>query len=147
MTPRFAKFTDGFVLEWECDWPRDKSGQLSNDPKDPGGLTRWGIDKRDHPSVDVRNLDHVGALAIYWDEWANEGVESMLPKCGEAFYDAAVNCGLARARQFAQESADVHGMIDAREAFYRRLARARPPLKKFLSGWLNRTTDLRKYLA
>jgi lysozyme family protein len=146
MTPRCANFLP-FVLKWECNWPEDKTGELSNDPRDPGGLTRWGIDQRAHPAVDVRNLTYDDATAIYAQEWNKEGCEALAPRLGEAFYDACVNCGLSRANQFLVASSDWQGFIDAREAFYRRLAAARPALGKFLEGWLNRTADLRKYLA
>lgn len=39
------------------------------------------------------------------------------------------------------------GMLDARDAFYRRLAERRPASARFLKGWLNRTADLRRLLA
>ena len=38
-------------------------------------------------------------------------------------------------------------MMDQREAFYNRLAVQRPELKVFLRGWLNRCTDLRRFLG
>ena len=42
---------------------------LTDDPKDPGGLTRWGISQIAHPSVDVRHLTREGAAAIYRAEY------------------------------------------------------------------------------
>lgn len=38
-------------------------------------------------------------------------------------------------------------LIEFREAFYNDLADRKPSNKVFLKGWLNRTTDLRKYLS
>lgn len=146
MTERCNDFVTRFVLKWECSWPQDKTGQLTNDKNDPGGITRWGIDKRAHPNVDVANLTFEGALAIYAAEWDAEGCESMPPKVGEAFFDAAVNCGMRRARQFMEKSPDAEGMVDKREAFYHRLVVANIKLRRYLSGWLNRTRDLKEFL-
>ena len=38
---------------------------VSDDPDDPGGLTKYGISKVNHPEVDVANLTLEGAKAIY----------------------------------------------------------------------------------
>lgn len=140
MTPRFLKFCDSFVLDWECDWPRQTDGDPSDDPDDPGGYTRWGIDASSHPSVNVRDLTHAQALVIYFGEWTREGIESMPDKLGEAFFDSCVNCGFPRARTFLEKSNTAGGLISARENFYRRLVKSRPKFKKYLRGWLNRTT-------
>ncbi len=44
-------------------------GEVSCDPGDPGGLTRWGISSRAYPDIDVRNLSRDGALEIYYRDW------------------------------------------------------------------------------
>jgi hypothetical protein len=139
-------FLDGFVLKWECDWPRRRDGELTVDPDDPGGATRWGIDQSSHPHVDVRNLSYADAVAIYASEWTADGCDSLSDKVAQVQFDAAINCGLSRARTFLSGT-DWSAAIDARDAFYRRLAAARPRLAKFLPGWLNRTADLRHFLA
>ena len=36
-------------------------GGYVNDPKDPGGETNFGIAKRSHPDVDIKNLTKDGA--------------------------------------------------------------------------------------
>jgi murein DD-endopeptidase MepM/ murein hydrolase activator NlpD len=38
---------------------------LVNHPKDPGGLTKFGVSKRANPDVDIAKLDLAGARAIY----------------------------------------------------------------------------------
>ena len=45
------------TLAWE--------GGYVNDPKDPGGETKYGISKRAHPDVDIKNLSREKACAIY----------------------------------------------------------------------------------
>ena len=49
----------------------DSEGGLTDNPKDPGGLTKFGISQRSYPDIDIRNLTLDQAKAIYlrdfWD--------------------------------------------------------------------------------
>lgn len=139
-TPRFREFIT-FVLEHE-------GGAYENDPDDPGGETKWGIDKRSHPDVDIPSLTQAGATQIYYDSyWAKNHCEAFTPKLGEAHMDACVNTGPGRANRFlAAAKGDVGRYINERDAFYHRLAAARPRSAKYLKGWLRRTRDLRQFL-
>ena len=40
-------------------------GGYSNDAKDPGGETNFGISKRAYPQVDIKNLTRDAAKQIY----------------------------------------------------------------------------------
>ena len=51
--------------------------------------------------------------------------------------------GIGRLRD---ENSDISEEL-TEEAFYRRLAAARPVLQKYLKGWLNRTADLRRFVV
>ena len=140
MTRRFLEFIP-FIFKWE--------GGYDNDPDDPGGETKFGIDKRSHPDVDIRNLTREGATAIYWrDYWVKHGCEWLDQPLGEVFFNACVNCGAGRARTLlaaiTTTPPTATAFLEAQEAFYRRLVTARPALKKFLKGWLNRTADLQR---
>jgi len=75
MMKRFDSFLP-FIYKWEC--VRDKKGNVisESDPSDPGGLTKYGIDKASHPHVDIKNLTEPQARAIYQDEWNKCGAES-----------------------------------------------------------------------
>ena len=46
-------------------------GGYVNDPKDPGGETKWGVSKRSYPDLDIKNLTKDDAKAIFrkdfWD--------------------------------------------------------------------------------
>jgi lysozyme family protein len=44
-------------------------GIISNDPKDPGGMTKWGISKRSYPDLDIAGLTREQALEIYYRDW------------------------------------------------------------------------------
>jgi len=140
MTRRFLDFLP-FLFKWE--------GGYDNDPEDPGGETKFGIDKRSHPDVDIRHLTKEQATEIYWRAyWVKYGCEWLEQPLGEVFFNACVNCGPARARLLLQGLPipwAAGPFLDGQEAFYRRLAAARPPLQKFLKGWLNRTADLRRF--
>ncbi len=139
MTRRFLEFIP-FVFKWE--------GGYDNDPDDPGGETKYGIDKRSHPGEDIRNLTKERATEIYWQcYWVANRCEAQPVGLGEAFFNACVNCGPGRAaRLLAACGGSARVFIDKQEAFYRQLAEARPVLGKYLNGWLNRTADLRRQL-
>jgi lysozyme family protein len=136
MTSRFNSFI-GFIFEWE-------GTTFENDPSDPGGATKYGIDQRSHPGVDIKNLTREGAEAIYFEEWTVEKIESMPEGLGEVYFNACVNCGQGRANKLLALSSDAKGFLDQQDAFYRRLVEARPNSLKFLKGWLNRTAALRR---
>ncbi|XHR28505.1 MAG: glycoside hydrolase family 108 protein [Chthoniobacteraceae bacterium] len=139
---RFSAFMP-FIFKWE--------GGYDNDPDDPGGETKYGIDKRSHPNVDIRALTREGAMEIYWRSyWVRYGCEWLAEPVGEVFFNACVNCGATRAQALLEAAPIPHtpgGFLDAQEAFYRRLADARPSLRKYLKGWLNRTGDLRRWAS
>ena len=138
-TKRFDDFID-FVLEWE--------GGYDNDPDDPGGETKYGIDKRSHPKENIKSLTLARAKEIYFDEyWRAGGVEKMPAKLGEVIFNCRVNCGPGRVTKILAVTQDASEFIEEQEAFYRRLAAARPKSQKYLKGWLNRTRALRKRLG
>jgi len=83
-------------------------GGYVNDPKDPGGETKWGISKRSYPNVDIKNLTRDQAKAIYrrdfWDlihaERLHDGVAFQL-------FDFAVNSGIQTAIRYFQRALGV----------------------------------------
>lgn len=157
ISKRFLDFIP-FVLEHE-------GGKYENDPDDPGGSTKWGIDIASHPFlgiVNLRNLTQTQAERIYFDstyngklvcresertDWQKINAEHFVAKLGESHFDASLNTGVGRANRFLLASnGDVAEYINQRDAFYHRLVAFRPKSAKYLKGWLNRTMDLRKYL-
>lgn len=172
-----------FTAQWE--------GGYANHPADEGGPTRYGVSLRwlraigqagdidgdgDVDEADIRALTPEAAARLFYDKfWLPLECESLPERTAVALYDAAVNCGPARAVCFAQRAAnrvyraglDVDGrlgpltrrellragralpaaMLDERVAFYRRLAERTPRLAVFLPGWLNRADALRACLG
>lgn len=148
MTARFLKLIP-WLWRWEC--VLDKKGNVvaENDPDDPGGLTKYGIDQRSHPDVDIRNLTDAKAKELYWFEyWQRHGCNNLPPPFDYVWFNCCVNCGRGRADKLrARSGLDALKFLDEQEAFYHRLAEHKPTLKKFLKGWLNRTADLRRFIT
>lgn len=128
-----------FVLEEE--------GGYSNDPNDPGGETKWGISKKAHPNLDIRNVTPEQAASIYTNEyWDAAGCDRIpFPDC-VAVFDTAVNCGPGRAKQWLKDSQDIKGFIQKRVDYYYQVVKDRPASRKYLKGWLNRINELKKYI-
>ncbi len=78
-------------------------GGLVNDPKDPGGVTKFGISQRSYPALDIRALSLDDAKAIYqrdyWDKIQGEALPAGLDLL---LLDHAVNAGPARANTLLQ---------------------------------------------
>lgn len=129
----------GFVIKWE--------GGYVNDPKDPGGETKYGISKKAFPNLDIKELTLQDAVRIYYDkywkdEWNNLGFA--LAAC---MLDTAVNMGMGRANEFLKKCNGSHvTYLQLRIAKYKELIEKNPFLKKFEKGWMNRVTDLRRFI-
>lgn len=150
-TTRFSKFID-FILDHETEykkghWGDDNFVRVENDPDDPGGTTKYGIDKRSHPRIDIENLTKEDAINIYFEEWTEAEIQNNPYPLGEIYFNAVVNCGIGRAKKLMIESKrDADKFLKAQADFYKRLAAAKPSSQKYLRGWLNRVEDLRKYV-
>ncbi len=92
----------GFVLKDEIE------GGYVNDPRDPGGETNFGIAKKYHPKVNIKNLTRAGAVAIYKAQyWDPINGDDLPPKLAVAAFDCAVNQGVSIARKMIQRAAGV----------------------------------------
>jgi lysozyme family protein len=151
-----------FVFEWE--------GGYDNDPDDPGGETKYGIDKRSHPGVDIKNLTKDQAKDIYFEKyWLKAQCDKLYPILAVTLFNYSVNMGIGQAAKFLQRAIGVVAdgrigpktlnavkdknpesvaidMIDQGEGFYRSLAKNKPVLRKYLKGWLNRNNALEEFI-
>lgn len=178
MSTRFLTAVE-FVLQHETVYARGRKGYdnaiAEHDPDDPGGTTKFGIDQRSHPEIDIERLTVGRARQIYEvSYWGPSHAEALPPGVGEITFDAAVNCGVGKAAIWLQETlAQIglyHGGIDARigsktllaaasanndelcaqlinrrRHYYERLAAA-PRFRKYRKGWLNRCDDLAAFV-
>ena len=125
------------ILRWE--------GGYVNHRSDPGGETNFGISKRAHPGVDIKNLTRKQAIEIYQEDyWEPMGCGAMPPPLAMVIFDAAVQHGLARAKKLLAKTADKAGEervrdIQARRGvFYGGLA----TFPQFGLGWMRRLLDI-----
>lgn len=80
-------------------------GGYVNDPRDPGGETKWGICKRDHPDVDIKNLTLDDAKQIYaLRYWTPAKCEQLPWPLALFVFDAAVNQGVKPAVMLLQKA-------------------------------------------
>lgn len=158
---RFLKWFT-WLLKWE-------GTVYENDPEDPGGATKFGIDQRSHPKENIRKLTRERAAEIYWTEyWTRCHAHEMPSGVGEVVASIAVNTGHGRASRWLQAAVGVTvdgdigpmtlaavkakpqavlvaALLDRTELHYRSIAKGK--MAKFLKGWLNRNDDLRKYIT
>jgi len=158
-------------FDWIIKFTLDAEGGYDNDPDDPGGETKYGIDKRSHPNVNIKELTVEEAKDIYFTEyWTKYSCWLYAAPLGEVYFDCCVNTGAKQSNKFLQRavgtapdgivgpktieaiaSKDAYKtafeVINQRQKFYENLADNRPSLKKFLKGWTNRNNNLRKFIA
>jgi hypothetical protein len=134
-----------FIAKWE--WSKRSDGGYTNDPVDPGGETKFGVAKKFHPEVDVKNLTLQQALEIYkkdyWDKYRCDDFEMPFAICVLDGY--VQHKPVVQAKLIEDSDRDVATYIQLRRAFYQRLIDKNPALAKYKNGWNNRMTDLRKY--
>lgn len=86
-----------FVLQWE--------GGYSNDSKDPGGETKYGIAKKFYRQLDIRNLTQAEAIEIYRrDYWQKNGLDHIPIYLRLAYFDCVVNQGPGGAVKILQRA-------------------------------------------
>ena len=133
------------VLTWEGVTPKNPTG-FSDDPKDPGGVTVFGLAQRSHPTVNVRTLTLAQARTIYQAEyWKGSGADGLTWPLCLVHFDCAVNQGVSVAQQIlsiAGPAPDVY--LALRVGRYWLTTEDRPASKDFLKGWLGRMHNLRE---
>ena len=153
---------------WMLDRLIEREGGYVNDSADPGGETKFGISKRSHPELDIKNLTLEQAREIYFTEYVKAHKIDLLPEwLQEVVLDWTVHSGSGVAVKELQRMLGVKavdGKIGFETAlaargvgnpisfvrlyqaqrirFMGRIVRTNKTLSKFLPGWLNRVLDL-----
>jgi len=142
-------------------------GGYVNDPVDPGGETNFGIAKRSHPDVDIKNLTEEGAKEIYYqDYWMKNRVPQLPDELKHIYFDMCINQGRGRAVKILQQAANAKGAnlkVDGglgpktigalngvelqrvrayRIKYYADLVTRKPDLEKFYFGWFRRGLEV-----
>jgi lysozyme family protein len=80
-----------------------------NDPRDPGGETKWGISQRAYPHLDIASLTLEQARAIYRrDYWDAMRCDQLPDRIAAEVFDAAVNSGRRSAAVWLQRALGVN---------------------------------------
>lgn len=80
-------------------------GGYVNDPRDPGGETKFGISKRSYPGEDIKALTLARAKALYLrDSWGPAGCDAVPDGAKFDLFDTAVNSGVRRAIKLVQQA-------------------------------------------
>src|SRR5690606_3267043 len=81
-------------------------GGYANDPRDPGGETKWGISKRSYPHLDIANLTREEAIEIYRRDWWQRYGYGRIDDADVAakVMDLAIKMGPATAHRLLQEA-------------------------------------------
>lgn len=143
-----------FVLEHEG------GATLTEDPRDPGGRTRYGISQRAYPHENIIALTADRAREIYQrDYWAPLFCADYGWPLALALFDTAVNCGVGAAIRLGQKAAgvEVDGVVGPKtraawQASPRTIAAALlaercvhyaslPTVGRFGRGWFTRVLD------
>jgi lysozyme family protein len=92
-------------------------GGYVNDPRDPGGETKFGISKRSYPGEDIPNMTLERAKDIYRRDFWNPVRADELPESVRFdVFDAAVNHGVLQSAKWLQRAAGAQpdGVIGAK---------------------------------
>lgn len=84
---------------------KDREGGLTNNKKDNGGLTKFGISQRSYPDLDIKNLTWEEAKQIYWNDfWRVITGDRLEPHLADFMFDFAVNSGAKAAAKALQRA-------------------------------------------
>lgn len=162
-----------FALKWECNWVVSANapyfftitgGAYTDNKKDKGGETKWGIAKAFYPNLDIKNMTYAKAVPIYKkDYWERYRVARVPQHLRMIFFDAVVNHGggwstrelqkLAGVKQdgiigvmtqTAAAKVTVKQFAEARRQKYYSRVKEDVTQSEFLDGWLNRVNDVEK---
>ena len=125
------------VLRFEGDAFVEKDG-LSGAP------SKFGINQKYNPDIDVKNLTKPQAEAIYKTRyWDAIGGDNLPPKTAEVAFDAAVNQGPQYAKDLiAKTGGDPAKMLQQRAQDYATIVQNNPAQAKYLPSWMNRVNTL-----
>ncbi len=145
---------------------REGGDRVTNDPVDPGGLTKYGLSKRANPDLDIANLTYEQAKDRYIQRYYIGHNIHLLPlELQESVLDYGVHSGPQTAIKALQRLAGVkedgiiglktitalksikpHDLLKAlqqqRILYLVRQVKKTPAKIRFLEGWVSRVLSL-----
>lgn len=121
-------------------------GGYVNDPRDPGGETKWGVSKRSYPTLDIAKLTKEDAKRIFkHDFWDKVNGDQLYDGVAFQLADFAYHSGPARALAFYEdycrpgdtESDQIMNLCAERLYWLTTL----PTWKTYGKGWARRIAD------
>jgi hypothetical protein len=109
------------------------------------GPSKFGINKRANPDVDVENLDEGTARRLYKERyWDKIGASELPENIRPLAYDTSVLMGPGRAKEFLQASGgDPEKFMGMRRSFLNNLVEQNPAkYGKYAKSWENRNNEL-----
>ena len=131
-----------YIFKWENVYDKHGNVIAEHDKNDRGGVTKYGIDKKSHPHVDVENLTKKQAIEIHWQEWRKSGAENLPYPLGELYFSTMSNGG--GDDLLKRSGGDPNRFVELQKQRYETLSKGKGQ-SGFLKGWLNRADDARSY--
>jgi lysozyme family protein len=90
-----ANFEEAMNIVIQHEVGDDKEGGYTNDPRDPGGETKWGISKKAYPELNIAALSREEAEEIYRSKYwiPNRYNEINDQSLANKLFDLSVNWG------------------------------------------------------
>ena len=107
MSARIAAQQEKTVTTFESAFERliGHEGGYVNDPRDPGGETKYGISRRSYPGEDIAGMTLERAKVIYLrDCWGPAGCDAVPDGIKFDLFDMAVNSGVKQAVKTLQRA-------------------------------------------
>jgi hypothetical protein len=148
-----------------------KACGYTNDPKDRGGETKYGIAKNPNPSLDITHMDYESAKAVYYSHyWLTAKCDKMNGRLAALQFDGAIQHGPGTASKFIQRAIGVdddgaigpvtltslatkdpivicNAVCDKRVKFYNDIVANDATQQRFLAGWLRRVDEMRAFVT
>lgn len=145
---------------------REGGAKVTNDPVDPGGVTKFGLSKRANPTLDILNLTYEQAKDVYIQKYYMGHNIHLLPEAlQELVTDFGVHSGPQTSIRFLQKllGQQQDGVIGSATVAAAKLASSeqilpalrreraiflakqiveKPEKIKYLLGWLNRALSV-----
>lgn len=122
---------------------REGGDKYTNNPKDRGGETKFGISKRANPDLDIPNLTREKAVEVYRERYWNQiGADRLPPEVRDLAFDTAVHHGVGTAKKWlARSDFDPSKLLAIRSSALEKQASDDPSQMAFINGWRNRLKE------